>query len=78
MRDRNEIFIRLVQLFRDDAEMEKWFQQFILLSDLKRNTLLTGLLETMKSKNESPDLISALELLRQPEVAEQVKTTLKN
>ncbi len=73
---KNETFIRLVQLIRDDLELTKWFKQFSTMDAIRQNSLLTGVVEAMKVKGEKLELIQAFELLRHIEVIAQVKLIL--
>ncbi|MBL8994481.1 MAG: hypothetical protein JNM63_14145 [Spirochaetia bacterium] len=72
-----ETIIRLIQLFRDDAEMRTWIERFAPMSQMEQNIVLTAFLQKMKNDPKRKGVAEAFEVLRDPDVVAKIKAQLK-
>ena len=61
--DSEEQFIRLVQLFRDDKDMQNTLRSLSNKSDIERNSILTSISLKMKNDKNLSSLADAVFLL---------------
>lgn len=61
--DSEEQFIRLVQLFRDDKDMQNALRSLSNKSDIERNSILTSISLKMKNDKNLSSLADAVFLL---------------
>lgn len=75
--DLNETVIRLIQLFRDDAEMRTWVKRYMGMSQMEQNVVLTAFIQKMKQDPKRKSVAEAFEILRDPDVLTKLKAQLK-
>lgn len=75
--DLTETVIRLIQLFRDDAEMRTWVERYMSMSQMEQNIVLTAFITKMKNDPKRKGVAEAFEMLRDPDVVAKLKAQLK-
>lgn len=68
----SDTFIRLVQVFRDDPDMQAYFRVLVAKAPLERNLLLTKIVEGMRQDGAKSELVTAAEQLREPTIFERI------
>ena len=72
----NELFVALVRVAREDAQIRKTVLAILALPALQRKSLLGSVVRDMTLQGEPRDLIAAVEALRDSDVAEKVREVL--
>ncbi len=67
----NPTFIRLIQVTRDDPELRQRLMKILVLDSFNRQQSIQSMLDLMMTTGAPEELISALALLLDDEVAEK-------
>ncbi len=73
----NEDFVRMVQMIRNDAEFRKTVISLLRLDPWRRKSIITEIVENMKSARESSSLVTAMASLLDDEVVASILQMLK-
>ena len=73
----NETFVQLVRLCQDDQQARMTLSKILLLPEFQRNSVLGSMTHKMKLEKAPAELVTAIEALRDSEVAEKMMQIIK-
>ena len=73
----NKMFVQLVRSCQDDQELQKTLSRVLQLPDFQRKSVIGSITHIMRIENAPMELISAIEALRDPEVANKMRQIIK-